>query len=178
MTSIPDHILEGCRKQERGAQEQLYRHCYGPFLRLCLRYAENRADAADILNKAFFNIFTHLDQYRGDGNVLGWMKRIVVNAAVDYIRSNKRFRYHEPVEAAAELPGQSRADHQLLQNDLLDLLSHLPFTSSAVFNLYVIEGYSHREIGAMLGITEGNSKWHLHHARQILQRHLTQTAVL
>ncbi len=178
MGPIPEHILDGCRKQDRAAQQQLYQLCYASFFRLCLRYAECQADAADILNKAFFNIFTRLDQYRGEGSFVGWMKRIIVNAAVDYIRSNRRFRYHEPVEAAADIPGQARADHELAHSDLLALLRHLPFTSSAVFNLYVLEGYSHREIGTMLGITEGNSKWHLHHARQILQRHLTQTAVL
>jgi len=178
VTAIPESILEGCRKKERRAQEQLYRHCYAPFLRLCLRYAECPADAADILNKAFFNILTKFDQFREEGNVLGWMKRIVIHAAVDYVRANRRFRYHSPMEVATDLPGASTADATLLENDLLALLRELPFTSSAVFNLFVVEGYSHREVGELLGISEANSKWHLHHARKLLQHKLQQTAAL
>lgn len=177
MTEVPEHILDGCRRQERKAQSDLYRLCYAPFMRLCLRYAENQTDAADILNKAFFNIFTRIDQFRGESNAMGWMKRIVVNAAIDYVRANRRFRYHDPVEAAADVPGQTMPDGALAHNDLLDILRHLPFTTGAVFNLFAIEGYAHREIADMLGITEGNSKWHLHHARQLLQQHLKQTAV-
>ena len=178
MLSVPEDILEGCRRKERAAQEQLYRLCYEPYLRLCLRYTGNRSDAADILNKAFFNILTRIDQYRGEGNFAGWMKRIVVNAAVDYVRSNSRFRYHEPVENAGEVPGQSLPDQDLVRHDLLQMLQQLPFTTASVFNLFAMEGYSHREVGEMLGITEGNSKWHLHYARQILQQQLKTAAAL
>lgn len=141
-------------------------------MRICLRYASSRDDAADILNKAFFNIFTHLDQFRAEGDLFAWMKRIVINAAIDFVRSRRRLGFHDPVEAAAELPGASGPDLHIHYDDLLRYLHSLPETSGAVFNLFVIEGFSHREIGAMLGISEGNSKWHLHQARQILQQKL------
>ena len=177
--TVPDDVLAGCRQNERAAQERLYRLCYEPFLRLCLRYANNRDDAATILNKAFFNILTRIGQYNGEGALIGWMKRIVINAAVDYVRANQRFRYHEPVENAEEMPGQSMpADQELTQHDLLTMLHDLPYTSGAVFNLFAIEGYAHREIAQMLGITETNSKWHLHNARKLLQKQLTDTATL
>lgn len=178
MLTIPEEWIEGCRRQERSAQEQLYKRCYEPYLRLCLRYAGNRDDAADILNKAFFNILTRIDQYRGDGNFAGWMKRIVVNAALDFVRANSRFRGHEPVEKAGEVPEPSLSDQHLLGQDILNLLQRLPYTSATVFNLFALEGFSHREIAEALGISEGNSKWHLHHARQLLQQHLNSTAAL
>lgn len=178
MLTVPVEILEGCRRKERAAQEQLYRLCYEPYMRLCLRYAGNRSDAADILNKAFFNILTRIDQYRADGNFAGWMKRIVVNAAVDYVRANSRFRYHEPVENAGEMPGEAMPDQELVRNDLLGLLQNLPFTTASVFNLFALEGYAHKEIAEMLGITESNSKWHLHYARQLLQQQLKSSATI
>lgn len=178
MLHIPESVVAGCRRKERAAQEQLYRLCYEPFMRLCLRYAAGRAEAADILNKAFFNVLTRIDQYRGEGDFAGWIKRIVVHAAVDYIRANRRFRGHEAVEQAAEMPGQALPDAELVHHDLLQLLRALPFTSASVFNLFVLEGYSHREIAEMLGITENNSKWHLHHARQLLQKQLKSTVAL
>lgn len=175
--TIPDDVLAGCRRQERPAQERLYRLCYEPFMRLCLRYANNRDDAADILNKAFFNILTRIDQYTGQGEFVGWMKRIVVNAAVDYVRANSRFRY-EPVEQANDVPGQSQPDQELVRHDLLHLLRQLPYTTGAVFNLYAVEGYAHREIADLLNISEANSKWHLHQARKRLQQQLTETSAL
>ncbi len=178
MLNVPEEILEGCHRKERAAQEKLYKLYYEPFMRLCLRYAGNRSDAADILNKAFFNILTRIDQYHGGGNFVGWMKRIVVNAAVDYVRANSRFRGQEPLENAGEVPGQSLPDQELVRHNLLQMLQKLPFTTSSVFNLFAIEGYSHREIGEMLNITEGNSKWHLHAARQILQKQLRLSAEL
>jgi RNA polymerase sigma factor (sigma-70 family) len=176
--TIPEQILTGCRQQERSAQEQLYQLCYEPFMRLCLRYANNRDDAADILNKAFFNILTRIDQYTGQGSFVGWMKRILVNAAVDYVRANQRFRFHEPVEQAHEMPGQSQPDSELARHDVLKMLRELPYTTASVFSLYVLEGYAHREIADMLGITEANSKWHLHHARKLLQKQLTEAVAL
>lgn len=176
--TVSDDVLAGCRQQERSAQERLYRLCYEPFMRLCLRYANSRDDAADILNKAFFNILTRIDQYTGQGEFVGWMKRIVVNAAVDYVRANSRFRLHEPVEHAGDIPGQSSPDQELARNDVLHLLRQLPYTTGAVFNLYAVEGYAHREIAEMLNISEANSKWHLHQARKRLQQQLKETNTL
>lgn len=147
-------------------------------MRICLRYANNRDDAAGILNKAFFNILTRIDQYSGQGEFIGWAKRILVNAAVDYVRASQRFRFHEPVESACDVPGQSEPDQELARHDLLKMLRELPYTTGAVFNLFVIEGYAHREISDLLGITETNSKWHLHQARKLLQKQLTETAQL
>ncbi len=178
MLHIPEELIAGCRRQERLAQEQLYKLCYAPFMRVCLRYAGNRIDAADILHKAFFNILTRIGQFQGAGSFAGWMKRIVVNAAVDYIRANSRFRFHEPVEHAGDMPGQTMADQDLVRHDLLQMLQQLPFTSAAVFNLFALEGYSHREIAEMLGITEATSKWHVHYARRILRQQLKNTAEL
>ena len=175
---IPEQILGACRQQDRAAQEQLYRLCYEPFMRLCLRYANNRDDAADILNKAFFNILTRIDQYTGQGAFVGWMKRILVNVAVDYVRANQRFRFHEPVEQAHEMPGQAQPDAELARHDVLKMLRELPYTTGAVFNLFAVEGYAHREIADMLGITEANSKWHLHQARKRLQQQLKETNTL
>lgn len=178
MLIIPEDILDGCLRKDRAAQEQLYRLCYEPYMRLCLRYAGNRGDASDILNKAFFKILTRIDQFRAEGNFAAWMKRIVVNAAVDYVRANNRFRNQEPVESASEIPGQSLPDEELIRHDLLQMLRQLPFTTASVFNLFALEGYAHKEIAEMLGITESNSKWHLHYARQLLQQQINRSATI
>ena len=177
---IPAITLEGCRRQDGAAQEALYRICYPEMMRLALRYAQNSADAADILNRGLFKVLTKIEQFKGnDQNFGGWIKRIVVNEALDFVRANPAFKQHQELDSAlniaVDMPNQEQASEA---QNITHLLQQLPLTTATVFNLYALEGYSHREIGESLGISETNSKWHLHSARQKLQQLIRSTATL
>ncbi len=163
-------ILQGCKQYERSAQEALYRQCYAPMMRVALRYLINEADAASVLNRAMLKVFTKIDQFQGAPEQFeAWIRRIVVNESLDCLRSQRQLLAFEPLECGAEASETPAADHYANEQNILSLLAQLPRTSATVFNLYVLEGYSHREIGEQLNITEANSKWHLHAARQKLQ---------
>ncbi len=176
---IAIEILEGCRRQERTAQAALYQLCYPTLMRVALRYAANVADAADILNRGFFKVFTKIDQFTGtEQNFGGWIRRIIVNEALDFVKANPAFKKHEDLDAAAHIGEHPASVHEEAAQDILHLLHLLPLTTATVFNLFALEGYSHQEISARLDISEVNSKWHLHSARQQLKRLLRQTTAL
>lgn len=172
--------MAGCRKHDGVAQEALYRICYPVLMRMALRYAPNNADAADILNRGLFKVLTKIEQFNGnEQNFGGWIKRIVVNEAIDFVRANPAFGTTQGMDAALYLAEDVPNQEQAMEaQNITYLLQQLPPTSAAVFNLFALEGYSHREIGVMLDITEVNSKWHLHNARQRLQLLIRQTATL
>ncbi|NUO02419.1 MAG: sigma-70 family RNA polymerase sigma factor [Saprospiraceae bacterium] len=176
---ISEMVLEGCRRHERAAQAELYRLCYPTLMRVALRYAPNADDAADILNRGFYKVFTKIDQFAGaESNFGGWIRRIIVNEALDFVRANPAFKRHEDLETAAHLGECPASEHEEAAAGILHLLHQLPMMTAAVFNLFALEGYSHQEISVQLGITETHSKWRLHSARQQLQRLLRQTTAL
>lgn len=148
-------------------------------MRLTLRYAHNQADAADILNRGLFKVLTKIEQFNGsEANFGGWVKRIVVNEALDFVRANPAFKNFQTLETAAHVGEAPLVEPLETEQSIVQMLQHLPLTTATVFNLYALEGYSHREISKTLGISENNSKWHLHSARQKLQQLLRQTAAL
>lgn len=169
---ISAKILDGCQRHDAVAQEALYRICYPVLMRLAMRYTRNNADAADILNRGLFKALTKIEQFKGnEQNFGGWIKRIVVNEALDFVRANPAFSTHQELESALQLAEVAPMQEQTaFEQNILHLLQQLPLTTATVFNLFALEGYSHREIGDMLGINENNSKWHLHSARQKLQQ--------
>lgn len=170
--TISGDILAGCRRQERGAQEALYRLCYPALMRIALRYTGRQDEAADVLNRAMFKVFTRLEGFSGDATQWpAWIRTILVREALDALRTRP-----EPVqplsawEPPLPAPGNPEDPEYILR-----LLERLPRLTASVFNLYAMEGYSHREIGEWLGISEANSKWHLHAARQKLQAWINQS---
>ena len=176
---ITEAVLEGCRRHERAAQAELYRLCYPTLMRVALRYAPNADDAADILNRGFFKVFTKIEQFAGSEHNFGaWIRRVIVNEALDFIKANPAFKKHEALEAATEIGELPASEREEAAENILHLLKQLPLMTAAVFNLFALEGYSHQEIGAQLGITETHSKWRLHSARQQLQGLLRQTTAL
>lgn len=146
-------------------------------MRLAIRYAGNHTDAADILNRALFKVLTKIEQFNGDEqNFGGWIKRILTNEALDFVRANPAFKAHQELETATHVPVETALEEPAgLEHNITHLLRQLPLTTATVFNLFALEGYSHREIGEMLGINENNSKWHLHSARQKLQQLIRKT---
>lgn len=173
---IPDllseaDLLAGCVRGDLRCQKQLYKRYYGLAMHLCLRYAATREEAAELLNDGFMKVFTNLAQRTG-GSFEGWLRRIMVNTAIDHFR---RAQQHQPTLDL--LYAENRADShtadaiaQLSADEILRLVQQLTPACRVVFNLYVVEGYSHVEIGRQLGISEGASKSNLHKARLKLQR--------
>jgi RNA polymerase sigma factor (sigma-70 family) len=164
-------LLKLCRDGNSAAQEKLYKMYYGSMMNVCLRYSKNADDAVEVLNTAFLKVFQNIDKYTGDGDLFhGWVRRIMVNTALDRIRFEKN-RYNNTVPLNINNDSkniENDALSQFAEEDLLKMIEELPPTSRMVFNLYVFENYTHKEIGKMLNITESTSQWHLLNARRIL----------
>lgn len=168
-------LIDGCIKRDRVAQKHLYDTFSSKMYGLCCRYIKDSMVAEDVLVTAFTKILEKINQYKGDGSFEGWIRRIVVNEALTYLRRN-RFMYLETdIEAAHYEPDyQTNSDH-LEAEDLLTMIEELPTGYRIVFNLYAIDGYSHKEIADQLGISENTSKSQLSRARVYLQRKINGT---
>jgi len=174
---IDDSIIEGCVAGKRSAQSALYRKFSSVMLAVCLRYAQNRDEAEDILQEAFLKIFQNISSYRKEGSFEGWMKRIMINHALNYYRKNRKMPFLEDIDHVneteiAEKDDQS-ADHAPVSAEkLISLIQLLPPGYRMVFNMYVFEEYSHKEISEALSISENTSKTQLLKARRMLRKKL------
>jgi len=162
-------LIRGCIKQDRKCQKMLYKAFYGFSMGICLRYAGNRDDAAEVMNQGFFKVFTHIERYDMDRPFKAWLGKIMMNASIDFYRANLKMAYTEDLDKAEHVSDGNMVDKNLNYNDLLVMVQQLPQAYRTVFNLFAIEGYSHDEIGAMLNINAGTSKSNLHKARQKLK---------
>ena len=137
---------------------------------LCLRYTKNEADAVEILNGAFLKVFLHIQRYDPAlGSLYTWMRTIVVRSCLDFIKARSKDVVHKELDRALDVYVDAEAVSKLDVAVLLQLIRQLPPATQAVFNLYVMEGYNHAEIGQLLAVSEGTSKWHLSEARKRLQ---------
>lgn len=141
---------------------------------VCRRYVHRREDAEDILVEAFFKILTNIQQFRGTGSIVGWMRRIVVNEALMFLRKKHNFNMSLELDQDITLATSKSIEDELAAQDILQLLNQLPTGYRTVFNLYVLEGYKHREIAALLGISINTSKSQLILAKKKLQQLLSQ----
>ena len=166
------NIINGCLKGNRRDQELLYRRHAPKLYAVCLQYSGNDEEARDILQEGFIKIFENLVYYRDEGSFEGWIRRIVVNTALEKYRSKHNLYRVEDIDQIPELDAQpDNEDYAGLEAiDLLDIIRELPPKYRIVFNLFAIEGYSHKEISQMMNISEGTSKSNLSRARVILQR--------
>lgn len=163
------NIIAKVKKQDRAAQRALYDKYSPLFYSICLRYLKNQQDAEDVLLESFYKIYTKIDQYKNQGSFEGWMKRIVINESLMQLRKKKNFHLHVELENAAQAKEEAVALQDLLYEELLGLMEELPPGYRTVFNLYVIEGYKHREIAEMLGISINTSKSQLILAKKKLK---------
>ena len=162
-------LIKGCIDGNRRMQEELYNRFAPKMYAVCLRYAGNADDAQDILQDGFVKVYKNLARFRGEGSFEGWVRRIFVNTSIEHLR---RKTYLKPIAEKEEntipLKEKSVLDN-LGEKDILKLVRQLSPGYRTVFNLYVVEGYTHKEIGDMLQISEGTSKSQLARARVILQ---------
>lgn len=165
-------IIEGCLAGDRRDQELLYRRHASKLYAVCLQYSGNDEEARDILQDGFIKIFENLKNYKHEGSFEGWMRRITVNTALEKFRSRHNLYRVDDINSIQEPDAEpDNQDYAGLEaNDLLGIIRELPPKYRMVFNLYAIEGYSHKEIGTMMNISEGTSKSNLSRARDILQR--------
>jgi len=168
LTDELDHILQECIKGKRSAQEHLYKMYSAKMFGVCLRYCRNYEEAKDILQEGFIKIFEKIHQYGQRGCFEGWVRRIMINTALEkYRRSNQTIVLDQIPEIYEDKDNE--IDFDITMKEILALIQKLPERYRMVFNLYVFEEMSHKEIASTLGITEGTSKSDLSRARGILQ---------
>ncbi|MBK7938914.1 MAG: sigma-70 family RNA polymerase sigma factor [Lewinellaceae bacterium] len=154
-----DHILEGCRQGNQNSQRKLYEHFYGYAMNICLRYSGKREEAVEILNDAFFKVMTGLDKYDSSYPFRAWLRRILINSAIDYYRKNWKQPVHLELTRAADVADDEMPMPTISPDeDVLPILRALSPAYRMVFNLYVLEGYKHQEIAVMLGISVSTSR--------------------
>jgi RNA polymerase sigma-70 factor (ECF subfamily) len=161
-------LIQGCIAGNRRMQELLYQRFSPRMYAVCLRYAGSAEEAEDILQEGFIKIFKKLDSFRSEGSFEGWIRRIFVNTAIEHFR---RKRYLQPVTEKEENTIEGKyisVLDELAEQDILSLIRELSPGYRTVFNMYVVEGYTHKEIADMLGISEGTSKSQLSRAKVIL----------
>jgi RNA polymerase sigma factor (sigma-70 family) len=164
-----EELIRGCRKNNSLAQRELFDRYSSRMLGICRRYVGNLADAEDIMVNAFMKIFDKIDQYAGSGNFEGWMSRIMVNESLTYIRRNRNMSVEVSIEQASFEPDYSAILDPMEAEQLLQWIDNMPVGYRTVFNLYVLEGYAHKEIAEMLDISEGASKSQLSRAKAYLR---------
>ena len=165
-------LIAACCRGEHRAQRQLYDQLAGLMLSVCRRYLKRDEDAEEALLVGFTKMFRALPEFRHEGSLEGWVRRIMVNEALGQLRKREAMQINIDDADPRLLTTPATADTQLQADDLLALLTHLPPGYRAVFNLYAVEGYGHQEIAELLGISEGTSKSQLSKARAMLQRWL------
>ncbi len=180
---IEHDIIEGCRRNKRQQQEQLYKKYYSLFLKLCARYARDMHDAEQLMQDSFLKIFNHIGDYSGKGSFEGWMRRIVVNTCLDYLKSKylknaMQLYFPNEIHESMTFKVANHAVEKMAMRDILKVVQTLPPMSRAVFNLFVFEGYSHKEIANMLHISEGTSQWHVNNARKNLQQKIKDNKLI
>ncbi len=165
-------LLEGCKNKDRHSQEVLYRKYARKMYGICMGYAGERPLAQDMLQESFIKVFKHIDNYSGSGSLEGWIRRIVTNTAIDILRKKQRTELFIENEVS-DLNGQSNkwvAPNSMEAGDIMKQVKKLPEGARIVFNLYAVEGYTHKEIAEKLHITAGTSKSQYSRARSLLQQ--------
>jgi RNA polymerase sigma factor (sigma-70 family) len=174
-SSSPDKdLIQGCCRGERAAQQELYTRYSPRMFAICLRYSEDYHQAEDLLQEGFIKVFRHVSGFRSEGSFEGWLRRIFVNTAIEHHRRKHHlYPLVEVLNTEMEIQDKGVLE-QLAADDLMDMVNSLSPGYRTVFNLYAVEGYNHKDIADMLGISEGTSKSQLARARVILQKKVEQ----
>ncbi len=164
-----ESLIEQCRSQNGKAQRLLYDRLSSKMMGVCRRYIGDISEAEAVLVTGFLKVFNKINQFSGLGNFEGWVRRIMVNESLLYLRKNKSMFLEVDIEEALIEPNYGQANYLFEEQELLEMINNLPVGYRTVFNLYAIEGYSHKEIAEQMGINENTSKSQLSRARSILK---------
>lgn len=163
-------ILKQCRKNNRQAQADLYNHLAPKLLGLCLRYLRDRNEAEDVMQDAFVKIFTSVHTFKGEGSFEGWARRIAVNTALDALKSRNRIQFERNLELVKSIDFTEEEQQHIGLEELMACMDALPTGYRTIINLFLVEGFTHREIGEKLGISESTSRSQCVRARQALMK--------
>ena len=167
-------IILGCCQNRRNSQRDLYKLYYAYGMSIAIRYVENEEDALTIFNDAFLKVFNNIKKFDTNQPFKPWFRKILVNVAINFVKSTRRYKMEVNLESAKNIPDNNDILSKLNYKDLIDILQQLSISYRTVFNLYVIDGFKHKEIAEMLGITVSTSKSNLVRARQRLKELITQ----
>jgi RNA polymerase sigma-70 factor (ECF subfamily) len=170
-------LIAACLRDERWAQKELYESYYSKLLAVCIRYSNNYEDARDILNEGFVKVFRYLERYQVGTSLESWMKRIMINTSIDFYRKEIRHRSEDIETAQYKVVDDKDVISNFTAQEILKSIQKLPPAYRAVFNLYAIEGYSHKEVAESLGITESTSRSNLVKARTKLKALLEELGI-
>lgn len=171
-----NQLVEACKKGDSRAQQELFNRFAGKMMALCSRYARRSEEAQDMLQEGFIKVFDKLEQYKGEGALGGWIRMIMINTALIHLRKDKNWHMREDLTEVTEFNQHDFGVlEELAAEDLLKLIQELPPGYKVVFNLFAIEGYSHKEIAEQLSISESTSKTQFHKAKAWLKKKLTST---
>ena len=166
-------ILKGCREGDLHCQEQLYKHCYPDLIKICYRYAGDMDGAGIIFNNAMLRVFRHIGNYREEGKLMGWVKTIVINCSIDFVKKQNKFKEQTGRNAEEyEISMPAEAFSKVSAKEIQKIVQQLPKATATVFNLFIYEGFTHKQIAESLGISEGTSKWHINEGRRLLKTKL------
>ena len=177
--NISAQLLADCQKGDRRAQFQLYQSCFSTLMSVGMRYKKDESESAAVVNEAFLKILKNLDKYKTNVPFQAWIRRIMINTVIDEFRKNRKVREliehtdFEDFHNHDDLVTVNLADQNFEAEELEEMIKRLPPVSQKVFNLFAIDGYSHKEIGEMLGISDGTSKWHLSFSRKKLKEFIS-----
>lgn len=173
--SLDIKLIESCKKGDRAAQKVLYDRLAPRMFPVCIRYVGDRDQAQDVLQDGFVTLFTRLDSYKGEGSFEGWARKIFVTTALMELRRKDALKMSDDLETAKGMKTEVTTQIQNIgYKDLMKVITQLPTGFRTVFNMYAIEGYSHKEIGEILGISETTSRTQLSRARIWLQNKLKE----
>lgn len=176
--NIQPALIKDCINRNRRSEYELYKLTYSYLMSICVRYTRNQDLAKEMLNVGFLKILNNLDRYKEEVPFKAWIRRIMINTLIDEYRKQKKqnevIDYVEEYYDSSDYAELNSALERINTAQIYDLITKLPPMAQQVFNLFVIDGYSHKEIGDILGIEEGTSKWHLNSARAKLKEMLEQ----
>ncbi len=168
-------LVSECLKGKSSAQRALFQAHSGKMFAICLRYMGNSMEAEDVLQESFIKVFEKLNQWKGDGPLGGWIRTIVVNTSLTRIKNNKKFQLDKNIDEAVTVFDNGEDQLEALQAaDLMKLIAQMPDGYKTVFNLFVVEGYGHKEIGDLLGVSESTSKTQFLKAKNWLVKRINE----
>jgi RNA polymerase sigma factor (sigma-70 family) len=172
LTNNLDTIIEGCQQNDLLSQQQLYKRYYPDMIRICFRYAGDADGAGIIYNNAMLRVFQHIGNYTEEGKLRSWIKTIVINCSIDFCKKKNIFKKSVPYISEDEVVLPPEAFDKLSGKEVQAIIAQLPAATAAVFNMFIYDGYTHKQIATLIGISEGTSKWHVSEAKKLLKTKL------
>ena len=162
-------LIQSCMKGDRNSQKALYKSFHGYAMSICMRYSMNREEAAEVMNDGFLKVFTKLNKYDPNRSFKGWLRKVMINTALDNYRHNLKYYYQQDIEKTPDISSSGNILADMAYEEIVSLVQKLSPAYRMVFNLYVMDGYTHEEIAEILNISVGTSKSNLSKARENLR---------